>query len=416
MMSLAALFARCLPQLVVVLGTCQLLGLLASRAGQPRVLGEILGGIVLGPSLLGALLPGVQSYLFPRASLPSLNTISQLSLLLFMFLIGLEFDAAVFRSRLRAAVVVSLAGMLLPLVLGIGLAVALARDARCFPCGSPHWVPILFLGLAMSITAFPVLARLLQARSLLTTPVGTLALGAGAVSDAVAWCLLAALLAGLQHDLRKALLAAGGAIVYLALVRWLLGPLVRWLASVRDQHQLRLPLLPIVLMLVLQGAWFTDVIGLHAVFGAFLVGTAVRRTHAITAVQVPLRQLASLLLPLYFAYSGLNTHLGSLDSAALWGILGLILLVAFVGKGLACWFAARLSGQTQRDAVAIGALMNARGLVELIVLNVGLERHIITPTLFTMMVLVALVTTAMASPLVGAVYGQVRTALPSRAG
>ena len=403
-MSIADLFGRFLLQLVVILATCQLLGLLVQRLGQPRVLGEISGGILLGPSLLGTILPGVQGDLFPGATVPTLNAMSQFVLVLFMFLVGLELDLSVFHSRVRSAAAVSLGGVLVPLVLGMALAAFLADDPRYFPPGNARWTAIGFLGVAMSITALPVLARILQERGLLTTPVGTIALGAGAVSDAVAWCLLAALLAGVQREPKRALVAAGGTLLYVALVVLLARPLLGRLTSLYDRRQAGTSLLPIILVLVLLGAWFTDFIGLHAVFGAFLLGTAVPQTRLAIELRESLEQITYLLLPLYFAYSGLNTHVRALNSPALWGIFCLILLVAFAGKGVACWLIARLSGQSRRDAITIGALMNARGLVELIVLNVGLEHGIISPTLFTMMVLMALGTTAMTSPIVAAAY------------
>ena len=397
-------------QLAFVLGACRVVGLLARRVGQSQVVSEMITGVLLGPSLLGLLLPGAQAYLFPKESMTILYAVSQVGLALYMFLVGLEFQVELIRRRMRSALSVSLAGIVVPFFLGGVIATFLADDADFFSPGVSRTEAVLFLGASMSITAFPMLARIIHERGLAGTSLGTLALAAGSLDDAAAWCVLAVVLASFAGDPTFALIAIGGGLAYAVLLvtvgRRLLAPLG---ASVEREGTMSNGILTVTLMLVMLGAWFTDWIRIYAVFGAFVMGVAMPRgrfAEEVTRIVGPL--VTTFLLPLFFVYSGLNTRIGLVDTPALWGITIVVLLAATLGKGVACWLAARLNGEPNGEALAIGALMNARGLMELIILNIGLERGIIQPTLFTIMVLMAIVTTLAATPAFEWVYGRER--------
>jgi Kef-type K+ transport system membrane component KefB len=400
-MSDSELALRLFLQLAVLLAACRLLGLALRQVGQPQVIGEILAGIVLGPSLLGLWAPEAQGQLFPQASIRVIHVISQLGLVLYMFLTGLDFQWDLIRTRLRSASSVSLAGILAPFVIGSLLAVWLMRDPRFFPGTISAFEGMLFLGAAMSITALPVLARILADRGLTRTPLGTLALAAGSIDDAAAWCILALVVAVSSGDSAIVIIAVGGGALYAFGVLAVGRPLLRQFGSRAERNQgVSGAMFSLVLILLLLAAWFTNAIGIYEVFGAFLLGLAMPRGIFARELRRHLEPLTmNLLLPLFFIYSGLNTRIGLLDSPFLWAVTLLILLSACLGKGAACWLAARLHGEGPRNALALGTLMNTRGLMELILLNIGRERGIITPTLFTIMVLMAVATTLMATPL-----------------
>jgi len=403
-------------QVAVLLGVCRIVGIIARRLGQPQVVAEMIAGVVLGPSLFGALLPDVHGYVFPAASKHGLYLVSQIGLVLYMFLVGLEFDTTLLSKRLRSAVAVSLAGIVVPFGLGAILAGFLASNTLFFLPEVSPWEAMLFAGASMSITAFPMLARIIYERGLAGTSLGTLALAAGSSDDAAAWCLLAVVLASYSKAPGLALLAIGGGVVYavvmLTIGRALLRRLGDFAARAREAHG---AVLTGVLMLVMLGAWITDLIGIYAVFGAFIMGVAMPRGPQATRVRQQLEPVVvNFMLPLFFVYSGLHTRLGLVDTPQLWLVSLAVLLAACLGKGVACWAAARLSGEPPRDALAIGALMNARGLMELILLNIGLERGIVTPTLFTVMVIMAICTTVMASPLFAWVHGRATAPRRSR--
>jgi Kef-type K+ transport system membrane component KefB len=397
-------------QLAAILAACRLFGFLARRVGQPQVVGEMIAGVALGPSLLGALAPVFSAWLFPPESKPILFSVCQLGLVLYMFLIGVEFDHGLVKKRLRSAASVSMAGIVVPFVLGGVLAWQIAGDTQLFSAKTTALQAVLFMGAAMSITAFPMLARIIFEQGLTKTSLGTLVLAAGAVDDVVAWAVLAIVLASFQNDASIAVVAVGGGLLFalftLVVLRRLLRPLGQ---HVERSGEMSPNVLVAVLLLVMLGAWFTDMIQVYAVFGAFMVGLAMPRGKFASELQRAIGPLTTaLLLPCFFIYSGLNTKIGLVDSAALWGLTLLIILVATVGKGAACYTAARLNGETHRESLAIGALMNARGLMELIILNIGLQRGIIEPALFTIMVLMAIVTTLMATPIFERVYGSRR--------
>ncbi len=393
-------------QLGVILVAVRLVGLLAKKVGQPQVVGEMIAGVVLGPSLFGALFPDVQASLFPKESVTILYAISQIGLVLYMFLIGTEFSVGLISNRLKSAAMVSFAGIATPFLLGGLVALLMLKNHDLFSPEVLPWEAMLFTGAAMSITAFPMLARIIYERGLSGTSLGTLALAAGSIDDAAAWCLLAVVLASFGGDPMIAVMAIGGGILYALVV---LGParrlLVRLGPIAEKQQGVNGPLLAFILLLLMLGAWYTDAVGIYAVFGAFILGIAMPRgriTHDLNKLLEPIT--TNFLLPLFFIYSGLNTQLGLVVTPALWGITLLVVLVAILGKGVACWGAARLSGENNREAMAIGTLMNARGLMELILLNIGLQRGVITPTMFTVMVVMAVVTTLMASPIFELVY------------
>ena len=402
----AELAALLLVQVAVILTVCRIVGSLIRRVRQPQVIAEMIAGFMLGPSLLGAVAPSVEAWLFPAAAMPVLYVASQLGLVLYMFCVGLEFRLDLLRRLGRTAAAVSIAGIAGPLAFGAALAIVLLARPGIFPPDVTTANAVLFMGAAMAITAFPVLARIISERGISGTAVGALALAAGAIGDAVAWILLAFVLASFSGDATVVLFALGGTAAYVVLIVAGARPLAARLAARVDRDgAIGPPVLAAVLVMLALGAWFTDRAGVHSVFGAFLLGVAVPRGRLADGLRGLIEPLTTaLLVPLFFVYSGLNTELGLLDSGALWAIAAAILLTACAGKALPCWAAARLSGATSRDALAVATLMNARGMVELILLNIGLERGLITPTLFAMMVLMALVTTVMTGPLFSRVW------------
>jgi Kef-type K+ transport system membrane component KefB len=403
-------------QIAVILTACRVVGAVARRFGQPQVVAEMITGVLLGPSLLGWLWPDVQAALFPwdpaqasRDTQSYLFPASQLGLALYMFVVGLEFRADVIKTNLRSSVAVSLAGMLAPFALGGGLAAVLHAHTALFPERTTLPEAMLFLGSSMSITAFPMLARIIHHKGLAGTRMGTIAIGAGALDDAAAWALLALVLASFEGEPAAALVNLGAAAAYVLIMVFAVGPLLRRCEPLllRD-GQLHETGFVLALTLMALGAFTTDAIGLHAVFGAFVAGAVVPRGVALQ-VAARIEPLAvALLLPLFFTYSGLNTRIGLLDSASLWFWCGAVLVAAIAGKGIACWLAARLTGVPNRQALGIGVLMNARGLMELIVINIGLQRGVISPALFAILVVMAVVTTLMASPIFDRLVGSVR--------
>jgi Kef-type K+ transport system membrane component KefB len=400
-------------QLAVILGVCRVVGLLAKRIGQPQVVGEMIAGVLMGPSLLGLFSPALQQQIFPKG--PAMSIIyacSQVGLALYMFLIGVEFDVDLIRKRMRTAASVSLAGITAPLVLGAGLALLLVQQEGLFFAPNVlSWQAMLFMGAAIAVTAFPMLARIIFERGLTGTSLGTLALAAGSTDDAISWCILAVVLAVFKDSPTIALLAVGGGALYAIGMLALGRPLLRRLGTIAERENGISPgMLAFVLLLVMLCGWLTDTIGIYAIFGGFILGVAMPRGLFAKDLLNKVEPLVTnFLLPLFFVYSGLNTSIGLLNSWFLWGVALVVLVIAVLGKGVACWAAALLNGETNREAMAIGSLMNARGLMELILLNIGLQAGIITPTLFTMLVLMAIVTTLMASPLFEFVYGRYRT-------
>ena len=406
-------------QMAFILAVCRVMALIFVRLGQSQVVSEMIAGVVMGPSLLGWLFPEISDYLFPAASKPVLFTVAQVGLVLYMFLIGVEFDVDLIKSRWRSAASVSLAGILVPFALGGMVAYGLASDERLFSAQTTSVQAMLFMGAAMSITAFPMLARMIFEQGLSKTSLGTLALAAGSIDDAAAWCVLAVVLASFKGEPRIALLAIGGGIAFAVFALLVLRRLLRPLGErVEREGRMSQGMLVTALMLTMLGAWFTDWIQIYAVFGAFLMGIAMPRGKFAAELHRLIYPLTTaFLLPVFFVYSGLNTKIGLVNTPELWALTGLVVLVAILGKGVACYGAARLHGESHREAMAVGTLMNARGLMELIILNIGLQIGIIQPTLFTIMVIMAVVTTLMTTPIFERVYGSksARAGLPKAA-
>ena len=401
-------------QMFFILLVCRVVGTLARRIGQPQVVGEMIAGVLMGPSLFGLVFPDLQKLLFPPESLKFLYVGAQLGVGLYMFLVGVEFKTDLFRTRARSAAAVSISGMAVPFLLGAMLAPWLVKVPGLFSDKATVMEAALFLGAAIAITAFPMLARIIYERGLTGTPLGTLALAAGAIDDAAAWCVLAVVIASFQKlpdgsvNPAIAVKAIGGGLTYALFMifagRRLLAPLGR---IVEREGKMSPTLLGVVLMLFCLGAWTMDAIGIHAVFGGFLLGTAMPRGRFAQELQKKLEPLAVVfLLPMFFTFSGLNTRLDMVNNLQMLLIALVILLASCFGKGVACWAAARLNGEDNRTALAVGTLMNSRGLMELIIINIGLDKQIIEPALFSMMVLMAIVTTLMASPLFEWVYGR----------
>ncbi|MFO1459178.1 MAG: cation:proton antiporter [Verrucomicrobiota bacterium] len=395
-------------QMAVILGSCRLVGIAARRLGQPQVVGEMIAGVILGPSLMGWQFPRFAAELFPKDSLKILFVGAQLGVGLYMFLVGTEFDISTFTRRLRSAAAVSVSGMVAPFLLGSGLALWLYHTPGLFSAKATQLEAILFLGAAMSITAFPMLARIIYERGLTGTPLGTLALAAGAIDDAAAWCILAIVLASFGAGLAVAIKAIAGGALYGVLMLTVGRRLLVHLGGAVDRAGRLTPaMLGLVLMLFALAAFLTDTIGIHAVFGGFILGAAMPRGTLTRELQRQIEPFAVVfLLPMFFTFSGLNTRLDLVNSPQMLLIAGAVLVAAVAGKGAACWAAARLTGADQRTALAVGTLMNARGLMELIILNIGLQRGVIEPGLFSVMVLMAILTTLMTSPVFEWVYGR----------
>lgn len=382
---------------VVILLVCRGVSWLMGRVGQPPVVGEMVAGVLLGPSLLGLLLPGVQESLFPADLRPVLFVVGQIGLVLLMFHAGFAFSTHSSGGLARTAAAVSLAGVTAPLVLGVGLVLVAADHVPLAPPGVPVGVVAAFVGVALAITAFPMLARIITERGQAGTRHGSIALASGAVDDVVAWVLLAVVLAVATGSPGPALVTVGGAAVFVALVWFVARPgMSRLMSTTRVDDPARL--LGTVAILF-AAAWFTDEIGLYAVFGAFALGLAVPRVPAAERVVGALTPVTAVLVPLFFTYSGLNTQFGLFTEPTVLLFALACVVVAIVGKFGACWVAARRRGETQGVALRVASLMNARGLMQLIALNIGLEAGLVGPALFTVLVLVALVTTIMTSPL-----------------
>jgi Kef-type K+ transport system membrane component KefB len=380
---------------VVIAG--QALGRVFRQVGQPPVIGQVIAGILLGPSLVGWIAPKAFLYVLPQEVAPFLGVLAQLGVILYMFLVGLELNPELLRGQVRASAWTSHASISLPFVLGSGLALYL------YPRFSTSDVPFthfaLFLGVAMSITAFPVLARILADQKMTSTKLGTLALTCAAVDDVTAWCLLAFVVgvvhAAVESAITVAVLTAGFMAVMFAVVR----PFFDRLAQSAGSHPAP-GVLAIALTSMLGSALATEAIGVHAIFGAFLLGAVIPHDSGLarTLIRSLTDVVTVLILPAFFAFTGMRTEIGLVSGAAEWAVVALIVLVATAGKFGGTAVAARLSGLDWRHAAGLGVLMNTRGLMELIVLNVGLDLGIVSPTLFTMLVLMALVTTVATTP------------------
>ena len=383
-------------QIAVILIACKICSFAMRRIGQPATIGEMIAGVLLGPSLLGLLAPGVSAWLFPPVSKPVLHEIAQVGLTLYMFTVGLEFRTDLLSKRARSAFAVSFAGMAAPFAIGALLSLMLHQEGGFYGDAISPGMAAVFTGAAMCVTAFPMLARIIRERGLAGTPAGTLALASGSLDDVAAWILLAAVVGAVQGDALLVLWTILGAGAYVLVCRAVIPRLFKNREESEERLFERLGMLLICLAL---GAWFTDQIRLFAVFGAFILGVCVPRgklaDYAIDKI-TPLTTL--FLLPLFFTYSGLNTEIQLLNSASDWLFTGLIVLGAVAGKMGACYATARLCRESHADSLTVASLMNARGLMELIMLNIGLQAGIISSRLFSAMIVMAIVTTLMAAP------------------
>jgi Kef-type K+ transport system membrane component KefB len=395
-------------QIAVILLVCRVVGWAAKKfLGQPQVVGEMIAGVLLGPSLFGLLFPDLQAALFPPETRSVLYVCAQVGVGLYMFLVGTTLRLDHFQSKAKSAVGVSVAGIVAPFLLAALMTPFLLQIPGLFAERLGQGSATLFMGACIALTAFPMLARIINERGLANTSLGTLTLTAGAFDDAVSWCVLAIVLATFGGGPGIALLAIVGGLGFALFMyvvgRPLLVPLGR---AVEARGAMSDTMLSIVLMLFALCAFVMDAAGIHAVFGGFILGVCMPRGMLTEEIKRKVGPITILLVPVFFTYSGLNTQLSTVNSLPLLAIALGILLVSVAAKFGACWLAARLAGEDNRTAMGIGALMNARGLMELIIINIGLQKGIIGPTLFAIMVLMAIVTTVMAGPLFEIVYGR----------
>ena len=394
-----------LMQIVVILIVAGLFGRLFRRIGQPPVMGEMIAGIVLGPSVLGFFFPQAMSFVFPASSLETLRLLSQIGVVLFMFIVGMELNVRHVKEKGSAAVMISHASIIVPFVLGTGLALFLYRGLA--PPGTSFSAFALFIGVAMSITAFPVLARILEDRGLTQTDLGSIALTCAAVDDVTAWCILALVIALVQASgVAVSLVTLVFTLLFAAAMIFLVRPQLRRLVQqATGSHVHTRRLIAGVLAFVLICALITETIGIHALFGAFIAGVVMPPS---TDFRAFLRDKldafsAAALLPLFFAFTGLRTQVTLLNDWQSWALCGVIILVAIVGKLGGSMLMSRFTGMSWSQSFSIGTLMNTRGLVELVVLNIGYDLGILSGRIFAMMVLMALVTTFMTGPLLSLV-------------
>ena len=387
-------------QIITIICVARILGFLCKKIGQPSVIGEIIAGILLGPSFAATYLPEFSAFLFPEKSLGNLQFLSQIGLILFMFVIGMELDLKVLRNKAREAVVISHASIIFPFALGVTLAYFIY--AQFAPVNVKFLSFSLFIGISMSVTAFPVLARIVQERGLSKTKLGTIAITCAAADDITAWCLLAAVIAVVKAGsvlsaFYTILMAAGYVFLMLKIVQ----PFLKKLGDkYSNKESFSKPVVAIFFITLLLSSYATEVIGIHALFGAFLAGVIMPANSNFRSIFIEkVEDLALvLLLPLFFVFTGLRTQIGLLNDWQLWKICGLIIAVAVTGKFLGSTLAARFTGQNWRESLSIGALMNTRGLMELVVLNIGYDLGVLSPEIFAMLVIMALVTTFMTGP------------------
>jgi len=392
--------ALLLAQIVTIIIVARILGWLSLKIGQPAVIGEIVAGILLGPSFAGALFPAFSTALFPVQSLGNLQLLSQIGLILFMFIVGMELDFKTLKNRAEDAVFISHASIIFPFTLGLALAYFL------YSAFAPVKVPFLsfglFMGIAMSITAFPVLARIVHDRGIQKTPLGVVAITCAAVDDVTAWCLLAAVVAVAKAgSVMSTVFTLVLAVLYIFVMLKVIKPFLNRIGDLHPTREnLSKPVIAIFLLTLTISSYFTEVIGLHALFGAFVAGTVMpdnaRFKNLLTEKIEDVAVI--LLLPLFFVFTGLRTQIGLINDINLLGVTGLIILVAVTGKFVGGALAAKFVGQNWHQSLSIGALMNTRGLIELIVLNIGYDLGILSPEIFSMLVIMALVTTFMTGP------------------
>lgn len=401
----AGVLMHVLLALVAIIIAARALGAVFRRLHQPQVIGEMIAGLMLGPSFLGRIAPGAAAYLLPNQVAPYLSVLAQIGVILYMFLVGVELDTTLLGRRSHASVAISHASIIAPFLLGSGLALWLYP--RLATADIPFTVFALFIGVAMSITAFPVLARILTDRRMHQSRMGTIALGCAAVDDVTAWCLFAFVVSVARARSGQVLVTLGLTTAFIASVLLLLRPAAQWF--VRRQEQ-RIPAtskdtIVVVCAALLLAALATQRIGIHALFGAFLVGTVIPHDSQLARdITQKFEDLVVVLfVPIFFAFTGMRTQIGLVHGWNEWFMCGVIIAVASLGKFGGAFVASRFTGLTWRESIALGILMNTRGLMELIVLNVGLDLGVISPTLFGMLVIMAVVTTLATTPVLHAV-------------
>jgi Kef-type K+ transport system membrane component KefB len=392
-------------QIIVIIIAARMVGNLFLKIGQPAVVGEMIAGILLGPSVLGLIAPGTLEFLFPASSMGSLKLLSQIGVIIFMFVVGMEMNAQYLREKAEAAVLISHASIIVPFFLGVALSLFI------YPSVSSSGISFnafaLFMGIAMSITAFPVLARIIEERKMSKSYLGSIAIACAAVDDATAWCLLAVVVALVRAGtLGTSILTIVLALIFTGTMIFLLKPWFDRLIKKNGETKIRSRgFVTVLLAFVFASAWLTEIIGIHALFGAFLAGTVMPSS---SEVREYLRERletfsTASLLPLFFAFTGLRTQINLLNDVNSWLLCAGVIAVAISGKLGGSMLAARWTGMNWRDSFSIGALMNTRGLVELIVLNIGYDLGVLPARIFAVMVLMALVTTAMTGPLLSLV-------------
>lgn len=389
-----------LAQVVTIILAARIFGWIFKKTGQPAVIGEIIAGIVLGPSLMGLYFPEFSAILFPPQSLGNLQFLSQIGLILFMFVVGMELDLKILKNKANDAVVISHASIVIPFALGIALAFYIYHSFA--PAGVQFISFGLFLGIAMSITAFPVLARIVQERGIHKTRLGTIVITCAAADDITAWCILAVVIAIVKAgSFVSSLYVIGLAATYVVFMIKVVRPFLKRVGDLHaSRENLSKPIVAIFFITLILSAYATEVIGIHALFGAFMAGAIMPDNSKFRNLFIEkVEDIALvLLLPLFFVFTGLRTEIGLLNDSYLWKVTGLIILVAVTGKFIGSALAAKFVGQTWKDSLTIGALMNTRGLMELIVLNIGYDLGVLTPSIFAMMVIMALATTFMTGP------------------
>lgn len=389
-----------LAQIVTIILVARFFGLICKKIGQPSVIGEIIAGIVLGPSFFGSYLPEFSVLLFPSSSLDNLKFLSQIGLIFFMFVVGMELDLKVLRNKAKEAVIISHASIIIPFTLGLVLAYTIYTDFA--PKGIEFISFGLFLGIAMSITAFPVLARIVQERGLQKTKIGAMVITCAAADDITAWCLLAGVIAIVKAgSITSSLYIIVLSSIYVVAMVKLVRPFLRRIGNLYDTaEKITKPVVAIFFLTLLISSYLTEIIGIHALFGAFVAGVIMPDNMKFRKMFIEKIEDVSLvvLLPLFFVFTGLRTEIGLLNSPELWKVCGLIILVAVIGKFIGSALAAKFVGQNWRDSLTIGALMNTRGLMELVVLNIGYDLGVLTKEVFAMMVIMALATTFMTGP------------------
>jgi len=388
-------------QVIIILFVSRIFGIIFRKLGQQTVIGEIIAGVFLGPSIFGWLFPDLFALVFPQNSFLSLQFLSQIGLAFFMFVIGMELDLSKIKSKTHDAIIISQVSIIFPFFLGTCVSYYIFQELA--PKGVSFLSFALFMGIAMSITAFPVLARIIKERGLTKTPLGVLAITCAAADDVTAWCLLAAAIAIVKAgSITSSLFTIGLAVAYIVFMLYAIKP---WLQKMSDKRikaeKIDKTVIGISFFLLLLSAYFTEIIGIHALFGAFIAGVVMPNNIRFKEILANKVEDVStiLLLPIFFAFTGLRTQIGLLNEGHLWVFCILIISVAIIGKLAGSAFTARIIGRTWKDSLSIGALMNTRGLMELIVLNIGYDLGVLGPEIFSIMVLMALFTTFMTGPL-----------------